>query len=253
MDAATQPAAPGEAPRPARTGIPPGWFRHPFSRIASWLIVFLSVLLLCAQRAPSHDGSWRFVRGEPPTFDLDAPAFAGMHRVSFVSYSGEQRSEWLKVSGLGEPGPMAMIEVRTGPRGMFAAVPIRERLRDVSALRGAQISFSNEYYDLSTRYDVLRATPFVARADGMIKNCVGFQSNSPDRTIYVSGLVCDPTDHGLEAADLACLADTLTLTGRFARPEAQALLSDRLRRPKACGLHPVGRAPTPADRANDAL
>jgi hypothetical protein len=100
---------------------------------------------------------------------------------------------------------------------------------------------TQRYYDLETRFGMVRAVDMQVNVDGLTKLCLGFVSRFDLREAYLAGWVCMANGTHPEPYDLACKLDHIVFDARLPSGAADAFFRAGQARASTCSAAPVSQ------------
>jgi hypothetical protein len=97
------------------------------------------------------------------------------------------------------------------------------------------------YYDLETRFGMIRAVDMRVNVDGMTKLCLGFVSRFDMRDAYLAGWVCLASGASPDPYELACRLDHLVFDAKLPSEAADAFFRTGQARNPTCAATPVSQ------------
>jgi hypothetical protein len=178
----------------------------------------------------------------PPAFRVAAPQLARLAASGHVTTGGKLgRAEILQYGHL-HNRDMNMTVVLFMPRSdTFMGTEAGQIMRNVHSLRPMRAVYTQNYYDLETRFGDVRAADMRAYTDGRWKLCLSFLSRFDIASVFLAGWYCDASGAKPSAHALACMLDRLALDKPLASKSADAFIRARIARPPACSAMPVSQ------------
>ena len=182
---------------------------------------------------------------EKPSFRLTASDFTHQpmtERVLTLGASG--RVEARQYGHLYDRNTDLTVAMVMPPNGQ----PLQENLQaEMARLRFLQLftpvnSWSMQrYYDLDTRYGMVRAADMQVNVDGLIKLCLAFVSRFDVADAYLAGWACLANGEHPDAYELACTIDHIVFDAKLAAPAADAFFHTRQAGASTCTAAPVAQ------------
>jgi hypothetical protein len=127
------------------------------------------------------------------------------------------------------------------PKGTAISREVGKVLRDIQSLRSMRVVFTQNHYDLETRFGDVRAADMRVYTDGRWKLCLSFISRFDSPSVYLTGWYCDASGAKPSAHALACALDRLVLDKPLASKDADAFVRTGMARPANCSAVPVSQ------------
>jgi hypothetical protein len=178
----------------------------------------------------------------PPAFRIAAPQLTRLPTSGHVATGGKLgRAEILQYGHL-HSRDMNLIAVLFMPRSdTFMGTDAGQTMRSVQSLRPMRAVYTQNYYDLETRFGDVRAADMRAYTDGRWKLCLAFLSRFEIPSVFIAGWYCDASGAKPSAHTLSCMLDRLSLDRPLASKNADAFIRARAARPPNCSAVPVSQ------------
>jgi hypothetical protein len=115
------------------------------------------------------------------------------------------------------------------------------RLRMLNLFTPVSSWSMQRYYDLETRFGMVRAVDMQVNVDGLTKLCLGFVSRFDVEEAYLAGWVCSADGAKPDPYELACRIDHIAFDAKLPSPGADAFFHSRQTRASTCGAAPVSQ------------
>jgi hypothetical protein len=202
------------------------------------LLVFglLGLGLLAVMRAVPH------VAHEAPSFSIADADFVRVRPTSEIVAGGRVgRSEAVQYGQLYEHDRDMTVIMVQPPQGRPLARGFAYELAAIPALRKAGARLHPVFYDLETRFGLLRAAEMHVDVDGRRKLCLAFLSRFDTPYLYLKGWICDANGARPSPGHLACLIGRIVLDRPLESADADAFMRAGLARSPSCSASPVSQ------------
>jgi hypothetical protein len=155
------------------------------------------------------DDGWTLLKDAPPALKLtlNSQVVEGSVQRSYRHRDGHL-NHWAFYGTFASAKPNSAFFVSQDQKTPPIQRKVADNLERFSPLKSVQHTFSQDYYELATRFGDLRAVKFETVADGIRKTCVGFHKPESGY-IFIAGYVCSQDENEVSPEKAACLLDHL--------------------------------------------
>lgn len=165
--------------------------------------------------------AWKTDHLATPSFQLDAPSLAGLHRATYVTRNPLRRwaSEWREWGQtVGAERSFTISVFSFAADNPYFHKSLAAELKLVHRLKKVRLRLGHQYDDLMTRHGRFRSVDMTINADGVSKRCIAFHASRKSRNWYIKGWYCAETPGVPSPSHVACLIDKVILADKDAGP-----------------------------------